>query len=159
MKRICLLLCGILCALPPAARADYDEQEYPFVHACTSEIDNYCGDQVAGDLGDCMINNYDLLGSECQNYIFFWAGEHYGWRDQFLHDQWYDMSQSERHAYIQDHGDELTTFKARAAENLPPFGHHPSAAGPHAADDSHDYTPGGDHGIHSQNDYTPDPRE
>jgi len=114
MRKIWLALFAFGCvACATRAHAEVDMGLYPFAEICGDEIDNYCVD--AGDaLGDCMVANYDMLGDDCGDAVFFWAGEHYGWRDPEIHDRWDGMTARERHEYVISHSGYLDEFRAHS---------------------------------------------
>ncbi|MDR1207516.1 MAG: hypothetical protein LBK26_03835 [Rickettsiales bacterium] len=113
MRKICILLFSVCCFAP--AGAYFDSELYPFADVCGPDMEEYCGDVAA--IGDCMVDNYSMLDSDCGDAIFYWAGGHWGWRDPHIRDNWSGMSARERHDYAVAHRAEFDNFKnARAAK-------------------------------------------
>jgi len=118
---ILVAFCGF--AFVTGAHAHIDAGLYPFMDVCGDEIGNYCVD-VGDGLGDCMIANYGLLGDDCGDAVFFWAGEHYGWRDPDIRDRWDGMSARERHEYVVSHKGYLDDFQSRSGVRSDMVPHH-----------------------------------
>ena len=65
-----------------SANANINVGLYPFYDVCRGDIETYC--TSADALGDCMMGNYSLLNDECSAAVYYWAGRHHNWQEDWL---------------------------------------------------------------------------
>jgi len=121
MKRILIFITAIF-IIHGANAYDIDTGLYPFADFCGDEIDQYC--YGVDDLGNCMLSNRGVLGDDCYDSVFLWAGDRWGWHDHGVRDRWNKMGRDERNDYTNKHIDE---YAARSAhETRDPTRNNPS---------------------------------
>ena len=108
-KFLLLSACSLFMALPACAFVAPDDEVYPFMDICSDDIQDYCQD--AGDLGACMLYNRAQLNDDCEDEVFFWASNRYGWADPDMRDRWHNASHEEHRAYADNHWSEMVGMR------------------------------------------------
>ncbi|MCL1902527.1 MAG: hypothetical protein FWG18_02780 [Alphaproteobacteria bacterium] len=87
--------------------------EPSFAGACAADIERFCSG--AGDVTGCMFNNFERLTPECNDAVFNFAGQEFGWQGN-----WQNTPRAERAAFIK--GAAATPRQNAATMRAGPFG-------------------------------------